>query len=167
MIYAGIGSTHTPPEILQQMENIGTRLARLGCILRSGGAEGADLAFERGCDAAQGRKEIFLPWPRFNGRTEDVVLPPRETFLAVSGVDPAWEECAPMDWAMLARDCQQILGQNLDNPVIFVVCWYVGGVGGTEQAVGLATRYGIPVFNLREFGILERLEQVLCENLIS
>jgi len=46
------------------MRRCATRLELLGYTLRSGGANGADTAFEEGCC----RKELYLPWPGFNGR---------------------------------------------------------------------------------------------------
>lgn len=49
------------------MAAAGERLAQLGWVLRSGGAVGADQAFERGCYRAGWRKAIVLPWPGFDG----------------------------------------------------------------------------------------------------
>jgi hypothetical protein len=63
LFYAGIGSRQTPPDILAQMTRYAKRLQELGWVLRSGGAHGADTAFEHG---AGDMKEIFLPWPNFN-----------------------------------------------------------------------------------------------------
>ena len=51
--YAGIGSRETPPQVLEQMRKIGTFLAERHYVLRSGGAKGADTAFELGCDNAR------------------------------------------------------------------------------------------------------------------
>ena len=60
MIYAGIGSRETPEGVLLKMEKIAFYLAhRYDATLRSGGAIGADIAFEAGCDSANGKKEIF------------------------------------------------------------------------------------------------------------
>ena len=45
-----------------------------------------------------------------------------------------------------------MLGDDLDQPVSFVVCWTPGGevTGGTGQALRIAAdpQYNIPVFNL-------------------
>lgn len=46
--YAGIGSRQTPDDILELMHRIGSTLAINGFTLRSGGAVGADTAFEQG-----------------------------------------------------------------------------------------------------------------------
>ena len=55
--YAGIGSRSTPSSILSIMTILGKTLAQNGYILRSGGAEGADKAFEIGCNEVSGMKE--------------------------------------------------------------------------------------------------------------
>lgn len=57
--YAGIGSRKTPKNVLDFMFEIGKELALLGYVLRSGGAEGADSAFEKGADSVKGMKEIY------------------------------------------------------------------------------------------------------------
>ena len=56
--FAGIGSRETPPEVLQEMSGITEYLESQGFVLRSGGAKGADKAFERGSRHAT-RKEIY------------------------------------------------------------------------------------------------------------
>ena len=70
--YAGIGSRSTPDNVLGIMEKLGIVLAKKGFILRSGGADGADKAFEKGCDLASGQKEIYLPWKGFNGNNSSL-----------------------------------------------------------------------------------------------
>lgn len=57
--FAGIGSRQTPQEILSLMRKTGASLTEKGLILRSGGATGADSAFEAGCDSIHAKKEIF------------------------------------------------------------------------------------------------------------
>ena len=56
--YAGIGARKTPNHVLKYMELQGKLLAEKGYILRSGGAKGADSAFERGCDFVGGPKQF-------------------------------------------------------------------------------------------------------------
>ena len=66
LYFAGIGSRQTPQSVQDLMVGIGRYLADRSWILRSGGAVGADMAFESGCDEVHGRKEIFLPWKGYN-----------------------------------------------------------------------------------------------------
>ena len=56
--YAGVGSRSTPAKVLQWMEWIGRGMAEAGMVLRSGAADGADSAFERGCDSVGGDKRM-------------------------------------------------------------------------------------------------------------
>lgn len=155
--YAGIGSRSTPDHVLQVMRKVAHRLSELGYTLLSGGAAGADSAFEEGCF---GKKEIYLPWPGFRhlkGR-HCVTLPSAEAFRVAEAVHPAWKRLNDTAQALMARNSHQVLGADLRSPVDFVVCWTPDGceseaarsraTGGTGQAIALADRWGIPVVNL-------------------
>ena len=52
------------------MQQLGQKLALKGMILRSGAAEGADKAFEVGCDRVCGKAQIFLAksWYSFGAK---------------------------------------------------------------------------------------------------
>lgn len=77
LVYAGVGSRSTPPSILKLMHAFAKLVAGKGdWILRSGGAIGADLAFELGCNEEGGKKEIYLASPRRDGWSKnDYVIP--------------------------------------------------------------------------------------------
>ena len=66
-IYAGIGARALPESVADFFIHLGRELANDGWTLRSGAADGADAAFEKGCDISGGVKEIYLPWKEFNG----------------------------------------------------------------------------------------------------
>jgi len=71
--YAGVGSRETPADVLQVMTRFARHMESRGYILRSGGAPGADTAFEDG--ASESAREIYLPWPAFNGRSSPFERP--------------------------------------------------------------------------------------------
>jgi len=149
--YAGIGSRETPHEVLSEMHRIGAFLAKRNFILRSGGADGADSAFEQACCSANGKMEIFLPWRGFNNNKSPLYeQPSQEAILLASSIHPAWQNLSSAAKVLHARNCYQILGQSLDDPVDIVICWTPAGavVGGTATAIKLAVKYGIPVYNL-------------------
>ena len=54
-----------------------------------------------------------------------------------------------------------ILGNSLDNPVKFVVCWTSNGKdkGGTGLAIRLARHHGIRVFNLYDADVRDRFTE--------
>lgn len=147
--YTGVGSRAAPQEALTHMRHLAKELALLGYTLRSGGAAGSDSAFEDGCDSVDGSKQIFGPYKGFRGRT-DLILPTVECFTMASEIHPAWHMCSDFAKKAHARNCQQVLGVNLDTPSEFLICWTTGGkeTGGTSTAIRLAKSKGIPVFNL-------------------
>jgi hypothetical protein len=148
--YAGIGSRSTPSDILSLMEKIGKRLGEKGWILRSGGADGADLAFERGCDMVNGKKEIFLPWKGFNGSKSTFTHPSEQAIKRVRLVHPAPDKLSSGARMLHARNVHQIEGSLLNDNVDIVICWTPKGElsGGTRTALVIAQSHQIPICNL-------------------
>lgn len=146
--YAGIGSRKTPDAILKTFAEIGTAFEELGFILRSGGALGADTAFESGLNLEES-KEIYLPWELFNQHPSDRWPATPEAHEIARHFHPAWERCNHVARAFHARNSHQVLGQNCNDPVNFVICWTFdgNGGGGTGQAIRIANHWNIPVID--------------------
>lgn len=156
--YTGIGSRRTPENVLKAMRSLASILGSRGFTLRSGAADGADTAFEQGAIDCGGTCEIWLPWPGFNQRKYEGLYPERHHFEMASTLHPAWQYLKRAPQSLHARNTGQVLGQDLDTPSEFVVCYTPDGAeteqevtkdtGGTGTAIRLASRQGIPVFNL-------------------
>lgn len=146
--YAGVGSRETPDNVLDVMFKIGKSFAQKGLLLRSGGAEGADIAFEDGCDAGRGRKEIFYAKNNKGCIVEERFF--AQALQMASQVHPNWGACSEYARRLHARNCFQVLGKELNDPADFVVCWTKDGgpTGGTGQAIRLAISKQIPIYNL-------------------
>ncbi len=167
--YAGIGSRRAPRDVCLTMEKAARRLEERGYTMRSGGADGADAAFENGCS----KKQIFLPWPGFNGRQSDFYGVTGESLKLASAVHPAFDRLSEPVQKLMARNGFQVLGQDLRTPADFVLCWTPDGAeteaershktGGTGQAIALASRWQIPVFNMARPDALDRLAERLHE----
>lgn len=159
LFYAGIGSRDTPKEVLDQMRQFAYQAAKKGWVLRSGAAKGADSAFERGCDLAQGKKEIFLPWRSFERSQSPLFTPSERAHKLAKEIHPVHNKLGPIGKLLIARNMHQILGESLDSPVQCVVCWtadacesfttYNQHTGGTGSAISLASLMDIPVFNVK------------------
>ena len=153
--YAGIGSRVISDEHRDRIISVAKLLSK-DYTLRSGGAEGADSAFEQGCDEAQGKKEIFLPWKNFNGNKSEFFLPPHnhipEYLVKIaSEYYPRWNTVPLSVQKFHARNVQQILGKEANDPVRFVVCCTnrsEGNIGGTTFGMLLARMNGIHVYNI-------------------
>jgi hypothetical protein len=124
MTYAGIGSRNTPEPVLALMQRCATRLEVLGYTLRSGGANGADSFFEAGCT----HKEIYLPWPGFNGRQSEFQAVCDKALTLAATIHPRWDRLGRAARNLMGRNCYQVLGRDLSNPVDFVLCWTPDGV---------------------------------------
>ena len=63
---------------------------------------------------------------------------------------PAWDKCNEYAKSQHRRNCHQVLGYDLNNPVDAMICWTVDGIprGGSLTAINLAISNDIPVFNL-------------------
>ena len=172
--YAGIGSRTTPANICDLMQELGKQLALKGCVLRSGGADGADKSFEKGVDEVEGAKQIFYTnnWQERTSYTSICrtwnYTPSlwKEAELIVSQYHPAWGSLKSYSRKLMTRNGFQVLGENLEKPARFVLCWTPDGAkekttresGGTGQAIRIAHSRGIPVYNL---AVKEDLELAL------
>jgi len=133
-----------------------------GYGLRSGGARGADQAWEEGASTGPSPVQSF----RVSLRLGEIGIPlsaiapeivARATELA-SLHHRAWPYLKPYARQLMTRNCLQVLGPALDDPVARVLCWAPDSVleagtvvdvsGGTGLAVRLARTRGIPVLNL-------------------
>jgi hypothetical protein len=173
--YAGIGSRKTPANFLEKFEKIGAFLAKKGYVLRSGGANGADSAFERGCDSVSGEKEIYLPWKGFNGNESPFHNVSDNAIKMAEKFHPAWHKVSNAGKLLHARNCYQILGNDLRTPSSFVVCW-TPKTGGTQQAIRVAKAHNVLVLNFfsrknyngaLEYYIAEKHDKLSIESLFK
>lgn len=161
--YAGIGSRETPIHVLRKMSSLAKVFAKLGFILRSGKAIGADSAFEHGCIIANGKHELFTK------RDSDGDW---KAFELAESLHGKWDYLSPSSQSLHARNTYQILGKDHSSPVSFVVCWTPYGAetlhelrqrhnGGTATAIKLACLNNIPIFNLQKDDAEIRLQQFI------
>jgi hypothetical protein len=166
--YAGIGSRSTPAHVLKQMESLARGLSQKGYTLRSGGAKGADTAFEKGARTIDGpAPEIYYAEDAAPTKSDAAEWAHR----IAREHHPAWHALrSPYVRNLMARNTFQVLGYGPQEPVSrFVLCWTPDGAekatsrdsGGTGQAIRLAIANGIPVFNLANGDAIARLNLLL------
>lgn len=163
--------------MLLLIEALAARLAGDGWVLRTGLSRGADQAFYRGALAGGGRVELYLPWPGFEAgaRLEDeggkVEVTPRPSDAAcelAARFHPRWDRLSPEDRLLLARNCHQVLGVELQSPARMVACWTADGSldgeglydDGTGQALRIAHEHGVPVRNLARAEHLRQMSKL-------
>ena len=152
MIITGIGSRETPNKIMLEMEKIGEYCKNNNITVRSGHADGADWAFEKG---AQQRCIAYLPWQNFNSNLKSnariVVVPSDDKYYEITKTfHPNVKALSRGALSLMNRNACQVLGLNLDKYTNCIVCWTKDGklMGGTAQAIKIANFYNIPVYNM-------------------
>lgn len=146
LFYAGIGARNTPPPVLEEMTSIAQHLAQHNFTLKSGGAVGADTAFEYGAGT---KKEIYVPWRGYAPDTGGIVpewnsVIGKEAMAIAQQHHPIWFRLTPGVQKLLARNVFIVLGSN------FVICWTKNGKreGGTGHALRVAQEANIPIYDL-------------------
>lgn len=157
IIVTGIGSRETPPEILRAMEYVGQYVARSGGWVRSGHADGADWAFEKG---AESKTIAYIPWKGFNATkpflgTSKVITDRESPRLSelVGRYHPAPSNLSEGGYKLMLRNGAQVLGVNSDQPSDVIVAYTEETgkgqfKGGTGQALRIAYNYRIPIINM-------------------
>lgn len=181
LIYTGVGSRSIPCDKELHIVKLGRHLADLNVVLRSGGADGSDSAFNAGAVLSKNfnpsLREIYIAWEGASGLhhnpKEGIICPTgfanyndaREIARQARG---SFEGLGRGGIALHTRNTYQVLGQSLTQPADFLICYAVtvgnkGMVkGGTNTAVQIANKHAIPVINLftkdgldLSYGILE------------
>lgn len=169
MTYAGIGSRSTPQPTLITMSNGAQQLSQMGWKLRSGHADGADLAFESGSSLS----EIHLPWASYNRQHRwkvgaKYIVPDitPEMLKIAAAHHPVWDRLSDPVRNLMCRNVTIILGQHLNDPADMVICWTPQAAykGGTAHGMRVADTYGIPIFNLADPAQHRKLDRFLFEN---
>lgn len=157
--YAGIGSRETPPEVCASMTKLARYLAVRDWSLRSGGANGADSAFEAGAEFTITHGDIYLPWSGYNQRF------PGGPFTVAGdwwwARDIAYKLYRGLNRRpeavrrLMTRNVAIILGGDENGPGVpseFVACWTPEAKlkGGTAMGIKVARAYDIPVYNFAE-----------------
>jgi len=150
--YTGVGSRKTPIHIMAIMKAIAEKHAALGYILRSGGAPGADVAFESG---AGEKKNIFF-----------AKHATKEAMAIAKTYHKAWDRVGDYARKLHGRNAFQVLGKELNSPSRGLICWTKDGcqchearsivTGGTGTAISIADAYEIPISNLGDGEQLEK-----------
>lgn len=147
--YTGVGSRQTPQNICEAMTEAAKNLQQIGLGLRSGAADGADAAFERGVTDPS-MKQIFLPWKSFNNHDSHFHEPMDRAYDLAAKHHPNWVHLKESVRRLHARNMHQVLGPDLKDHSLFVICWTPEGLiqGGTAMAIRVAQHHSVQILNL-------------------
>ena len=150
--YTGVGSRETPQVILDLMFKTAKYLDSKNYILRSGGARGADCAFEMGASIDKCHVySINAKHKAVSGKPS--IIPDLEKFRDLAKLCCLHYNKINSQYAkdLHTRNICQIIGSDCDNIIKseFVLCYTQYGEykGGTTTAIRCAERFDVPIFN--------------------
>jgi len=155
--FTGIGSRILPTDKtkLQLLVNIANRLNMLGFTSRTGDAPGTDMLFKK---HSNGLVESYLPWKNFNDSPSAFYTQPPMAYTLAASNHKWWDTLKDSVKKLMARNSLQVLGSELNEESDFVVVYTLDGcnhytnrkdtTGGSGLAISLASKLGIPVYNI-------------------
>ena len=162
--YACTANADCPPEILEKFDRIAKKLEELGYTVRVGGMDGVEDRIEK----LVNKKEVHLPWKEFNNKQSKFTYNSERAFSIAKMFHPMFDTMKKGIQAFLAKNARLILGDKVNSPALFLVCWTEDGVesvkektnrtGFTGHPIAIASALGIPVFNLAKPDAEQRLD---------
>jgi hypothetical protein len=186
MTYAGIGSRETPQEVLDKMTEVAKYLDGLGYTLNTGKTFTAKpstdpkyqkqyeerLAFSKKNNGKVGLDEEGADRAFSLGTTKKnlfgVNAPVGKKEMSVmEEIHPSPDRLKEGGKKLMARNTNQIFGENLNTPVDFVLFYAketkgIRPEGGTGQAVEMARRKGIPTINMADTNWRDQLKAAIA-----
>ena len=159
--YAGIGSRDIPSHIEKLMSDIASLLEIKGYILRSGGARGSDLAFEKGVNN-KNNKEIFYT-DYYTKLGVEYKYEKSDLNFADSMVKKYHPSKGKINnkhaYKLQARNTFQYFGIGDTQNSSFIICYTKDGsegkttfeTGGTGQCLRIAYDYNTKIYNLKNY----------------
>jgi hypothetical protein len=170
MYYTGVGSREQFSELMDKMTAVANYLSDNNFILRSGGAGGADTAFQSG--ASPHKTEIWIPWSSFKPKnikgqykvlTDDKFKIAREYILG-NNIIPWFDRMKQGAQKLHARNYYQVFGDNnMPSEFLLYSAPVINGEvkGGTRTAVEIAKLENIPVFNISKSDELNKFRSFI------
>lgn len=161
--YAVTGNQDFTPEIKTKLENLVKKLEGLGYTARTGGMDGIEKVV---IDATK-KIELHLPWRGFNDMESKFTYNSDRAFAVAKQFHPTFDTMSKGVQAFLAKNARLIMGDKMNSPALFLLCWTEDGVesvrnktartGFTGHPIAIASAIGIPVFNLGKPDTEQRL----------
>ncbi len=158
--YTGVGSRETPNNIRSLMTGVAKKLNEYNYTLRSGGAKGADYAFEIGSEKC----DIYSVSEKHKPISKKPnIIPNLEDYRELVKLCCRHYKNITNQYAkdLHTRNICQVIGHDITNIVRsdFLLCYTKFGdyVGGTTTAIRCAEHFDVPIFN---FGIYDNIDDI-------
>ena len=165
--YACTGNQNCPPEIMEKFVRIAKKLEELGYTARVGGMDGIEDTVEK----AINKKEVHLPFKDFNQKQSKFTYNSERAFAVAKMFHPTFDSMKKGVQCFLAKNARLLLGDRMNSPALFLVCWSEDGVesgkmktnqtGFAGHPIAIAGALGIPIFNLARPDTEDRINFII------
>lgn len=163
--YAVTGNKDVPPEIVSKVKELVNYLNGHGFTSRMG----CDDPIENAAYESAAKKEAILPWREFNSIESKFTFTNDRAMAIAKKFHPTFDNMKKGIQLILAKNARLILGNRMDQPARFLLCWTEDGVenirqktaktGYTGHTIAIACGAGVPVFNLANPDAEKRLRE--------
>ncbi len=159
--YTGVGSRETPTYVKTLMTGVARMLEGKGYTLRSGGAKGADYAFEIGTSTPD-IYSVSKKHKPVSGKPS--IIPDLEKYRELAKKCCLHYNNIHSQYAkdLHTRNICQVIGHH--EGIVrsdFLLAYTLNGdyVGGTTTAIRCAERFDVPVFNFGTYDCIEKMDE--------
>ena len=178
-IYTNPAGDNVPPTAKENIIKLAKSLMALGWTFRHTGDDKDEVQNEL-LKVTDANIVSYLPWPKFNPLVKDCIRPTPEGYQVAAGVHKRYMTLPPSVRAILARDVNALVGKELTDPVDLVIAWNELGnenipnmrgkskdeinsifkkIGNLTFIFQVGKRANIPVFNVQNSDVLERMKE--------
>lgn len=161
--YALAGNQDFPDSLKPVLSRILKYLERAEYTMRCGGMDGIEDFAEKETT----KHEIHLPWREFANKQSKFTFTTDRAMAVAKKFFPAFDGLKPAAQKFLAKNVRVLMGNNVNSPALFLLCWTEDGVesikdktartGFTGHPIAIASALGIPIFNLGKADAEQRL----------
>lgn len=165
--YVGTGNRDAPQGVLDDMKRLASELEGFGYMLRTGGMDGPEAAFEDGAKEL----ELHLPWRGFNDKQSKFTFTSNQAKGIAAMFHTSFDALKPVIQTFLAKNVRLLLGKDLKSPAMFAIIWSEDGAetlkekssktGSAGHVIAIASAMKIPVYNIQRSDAETRLKTYL------
>lgn len=165
--YTVTANKEIPDNVLENIKKIIKELEIKGYILRTGGMDGPEDAFEK----STSKKEIYLPWRGFAEKESKFTYAHPAAKILAARYQSGFDGLKNFVQAFLIKNVRIVLGTETKSPSLFMIVWTEDGAeslseksvrtGNSGHAIAIASDLGIPIFNFGKPDAEQRLRKYL------
>ena len=172
--YVYLTEQSIPDEVVNKIEALAKALGKKDFVFRTI-ADKTDKVGNKILALEDCKKEIYLPWAKFNESYPEPVLkyPTQTVYEICKAYMKGFEKCPAAVRAINSAYAHTMVGKDGNNQIDFLICYTEGGAEGFGKGfdfkkegrlgyfISMCNELNIPIFNLKKEESFKRLVKIL------